>query len=152
MDGASQYNIVIRPGDTVRVQSLNEGIVYVHGSVNRSGVYNLPSTGRMTIQRAIAAASDLNDIGIPERVDITRYIGADRQATVRVNLRAITEGTQPDLVLRDGDIVNVGTSFWAFPIAVLRNGFRSNYGYSFTLDRNFGFDVFGPQKTNSAVF
>ncbi|HYC99786.1 MAG TPA: polysaccharide biosynthesis/export family protein, partial [Phycisphaerales bacterium] len=62
LNGAPQYNIVVRPGDTIRVQSLAEGIVYVHGNVNRPGVYNLPQTGRMTIIRAIAAASDLNDI------------------------------------------------------------------------------------------
>ncbi|HZW06242.1 MAG TPA: hypothetical protein VFF65_03890, partial [Phycisphaerales bacterium] len=152
LNGASQYNIIIRPGDTIRVQSLAEGIVYVHGNVNRPGVYNLPQTGRMTIIRAIAAASDLNDIGIPERVDITRYIGPERQATVRVNYRAIVEGTQPDIVLRDGDVINVGTNFWAFPLSVIRNGFRANYGFSFTLDRNFGFDLFGPQKTNQTVF
>jgi protein involved in polysaccharide export with SLBB domain len=152
MNGAAQYNVVIRPGDTIRVQSLAEGIVYVHGNVNRPGVYNLPQTGRMTIQRAIASASDLSEIGIPERVDITRFIGPDRQATVRVNYRSIVEGTQPDIVLRDGDMVNVGTNFWAFPLSVIRNGFRANYGFSFTLDRNFGYDVFGPQKTNANVF
>lgn len=146
MNGDSQYNVVIRPGDTVRVQSLNEGIVYVHGNVNRPGVYNLPQTGRMTLIRAIAAASDLSQAGIPERVDITRYIGPDRQATVRVNYRAIVEGTQPDFVMRDGDIVNVGTNFWAFPLAVFRNGLRMNYGFSFVFDRNFGYDVFGPQQ------
>lgn len=148
MNGAAQYNLVIRPGDTVRVQALAEGIVYVHGNVNRPGVYNLPQTGRMTLIRAIASASDLSDVGVPERVDITRYIGPDRQATVRVNYRAVVEGTQPDLVLRDGDIVNVGTSFWAYPVAVLRNGLRLGWGFDMVLDRNFGYDVFGPQQTN----
>lgn len=152
MNGAAQYNVVIRPGDTVRVHSLSEGIVYVHGNVNRPGVYNVPQTGKMTIIRAIAAASDLNDIAIPERVDITRYIGNDRQATVRVNYRAIVEGTQPDITLRDGDVINVGTNFWAFPLSVIRQGFRANYGFSFTLDRNFGYDIFGPQKTNATGF
>lgn len=146
MDGAAQYNVVVRPGDAIRVQSLNEGIVYVHGRVNRPGVYNLPSTGRMTITRAIAAASDLTEAGIPERMDITRYIGPDRQATVRVNYRAIVEGTQPDFVLRDGDVINVGTNFWAYPLAVFRNGLRLGWGFDFTLDRNFGYDVFGPQQ------
>lgn len=152
LNGAAQYNVIVRPGDTIRVQSLAEGIVYVHGNVNRPGVYNLPQTGKMTIIRAIASASDLNDIGIPERVDITRYIGPERQATVRVNYRAIVEGTQPDIVLRDGDVINVGTNFWAFPLSVIRNGFRANYGFSFTLDRNFGYDVFGPQQTNANIF
>lgn len=152
MNGAAQYNIVVRPGDTIRVQSLNEGIVYVHGNVNRPGVYNLPTTGRMTLIRAIAAASDLAEIGVPERVDITRFIGPDRQATVRVNYRAIVEGTQPDFVMRDGDVVNVGTTFWAYPLAVLRNGLRLGWGFDFVLDRNFGYDIFGPQNTGQQGF
>jgi hypothetical protein len=40
-------------------------------------------------------------------------------------------------------MVNVGTSFWATPLAVIRGGFRASYGFGFLLDRNFGNDVFG---------
>jgi hypothetical protein len=75
-------------------------------------------------------------------------LGPDRQAIVRVNLRAIAEGTQPDIILKSDDMVNIGTNFWALPLAVLRNGFRASYGYGFILDRNFGYDIFGPQRTN----
>ena len=71
-------------------------------------------------------------------------MGDDRQATIRLNLRAIMEGTNPDVFLKDQDVVNVGTSFFATPAAIIRNGFRFTYGFGFLLDRNFGNDVFGP--------
>lgn len=147
LSGSAQNNVVIRPGDIIRVPSPTEGLVYVEGQVQRPGPYSLPTVGTLTLTRAIVAAGGLGDIAIPERVDITRFVGADRQATVRLNYRAIKEGTQPDLYLRDGDMINVGTNFWALPLAVIRNGFRASYGFGFILDRNFGFDIFGPQQT-----
>jgi polysaccharide export outer membrane protein len=152
LSGSAQHNVIVRPGDIIRLPSQPEGLVYMDGQVQRPGPISLPTVGGMTLKRAIVAAGGLGDTAIPERVDITRFVGPDRQATVRLNYRAIQEGTQPDLYLRDGDIINVGTNFWALPLAVVRNGFRASYGFGFILDRNFGFDVFGPQRTNDTSF
>ncbi|MBX3317666.1 MAG: polysaccharide biosynthesis/export family protein [Phycisphaeraceae bacterium] len=146
--GDARYNIVIRPGDILRVPSPDTGIVYAAGQVARPGVYQLPDAGRLTLTRLIDAAGGLGALAIPDRVDLTRMVGQDRQATIRLNLRAIAEGTQPDVFLRADDRVNVGTNFWAFPLAVARGGFRVTYGFGFLLDRNFGNDVFGPPPTS----
>lgn len=144
--GSAQFNIIVRPGDVVRVPSPAEGIVYLTGEVQRPGTFNLPSAGRYTIKRAIASAGGLSTTGIPEKLDLTRMVGPDRQATIRLNLRAIEEGTQPDVFLKPDDILNVGTNFWAYPLAVARNGFRASYGFGFVLDRNFQGDVFGRDR------
>lgn len=146
--GSAQYNIIIRPGDVVRVPASDDGLVYVAGEVQRPGPYNLPVAGRLTMLRAINAAGGLNPNAIPERVDLTRMVGPDRQATIRMNLRAIAEGTQPDIFLKSDDMINVGTNFWAFPLAVIRQGFRFSYGFGFVLDRNFQGDVFGPDRAS----
>lgn len=143
ISGSRKYNIVIRPGDIIRVPVLGQGIVYMAGQVARPGTYGIPVTGRLTLLRAVDAAGGLNQVAIPERVDITRMVGSNAQAMVRVNLRAINEGTQPDLFLKPDDRINVGTNFWAYPLAVIRGGFRASYGFGFLLDRNFGNDVFG---------
>jgi len=100
--------------------------------------------GRLTLTRAITSAGGLNGLAIPERVDLTRIVGVNEQATIMLNLRAIQEGTQPDVYIKPDDRINVGTNFWATPLAVLRGGFRTSYGFGFLLDRNFGNDVFGP--------
>lgn len=154
LQGAAQYNLVIRPGDVINVPGPEQGFVYAEGpGINRVGVYGLPQAGQLTIQRLVAAAGGLSEIAVPERVDITRRVGEKRQATVRLNLRAIYEGTQPDIVLKADDLVNFGTNFWATPMAIIRNGFRMTYGFGFLLDRNFGSDVFGvPPESRARGF
>lgn len=153
MTGDARYNIVVRAGDVIRVPPPDVGNVYVAGQIARPGVYQLPLVGRgLTLQRLIAAAGGLSVIGIPERVDLTRMVGPDRQATIMLNLRAIAEGTQPDVFIKPDDMINVGTNFWALPLAVIRGGFRASYGFGFLLDRNFGNDVFGAPPVNRNGF
>jgi len=152
MSGDTALNIVVRPGDIIRIPALPRGEVYIAGQVNRPGVYNLSDTGRLTLLRAVQAASGgLSNLAIPERVDLIRVVGDGQQAMVRLDMRAIAEGTQPDVYLKADDMVNVGTNFWAFPLAVIRNGFRANYGFGLVIDRNFGSDIFGvpPESVNN---
>lgn len=144
--GDARYNIVIRPGDVIRIPNPFVGQVYVAGQVARPGAYGLAP--KLTLMRLIDSAGGLGGIAIPERVDITRMVGDDRQATIRINLRAIAEGTEPDLYIKANDRINVGTNFWATPLAVIRGGFRASYGFGFLLDRNFGNDVFGAPPSN----
>lgn len=151
LEGAARYNIVIRPDDIIYVPPPASGNIYVAGpGIARPGTYNMPTNGRITLTKAIVAAGGLSPIGVPERVDLTRMVGDALQATIRLNLRAIFEGTQPDVFLKPDDVVNVGTNFWAQPLAIIRNGFRMSYGFGFLLDRNFGNDVFGAPPINVA--
>lgn len=146
--GDARYNIVVRPGDIISVPNPEIGNVYLGGQLARPGVYQIPAVGRLTLSRAVTAAGGLSGIAIPERVDLTRMVGPDRQATIMLDLRAISEGTQPDVFLKPDDHLNVGTNFWALPLAIVRNGLRASYGFGFLLDRNFGNDVFGAPPTN----
>lgn len=141
--GDSSQNIVIRPDDRIYVDGPEQGLVYMDGEVNRVGVYQMPTTGTATVSRMITAAGGLGPIAVPERVELTRRVGPNREATIRLNLAAIRQRTEPDVVVRSDDHIIVGTTFWATPLAVLRNGFRVTYGFGFLLDRNFGTDVFG---------
>lgn len=147
--GDARYNLVVRPGDVIRVPPAEQGYIYMSGHVLRPGSYTLPAIGPYTLRRAIVSAGDLAPDAIPERCDLTRMVGENRQATIMLNYRAIVEGTQPDVVLKPNDIVNIGTSFWAYPLAVIRGGFRTTYGFGFLLDRNFGNDVFGAPPSNN---
>jgi polysaccharide export outer membrane protein len=140
--GDARVNPVVRPGDVIRVPPPPPGTIFIGGQVNRVGTYQM--TEKLTLSNAIIAAGGLSGIAIPERVDLTRMVGRDRLATVRLNLKAIYERTQPDVYLKAYDQINVGTNFWATPWAVIRNGFRFTYGFGFLCDRNFGNDIFGP--------
>ncbi|MBL4591543.1 MAG: polysaccharide biosynthesis/export family protein, partial [Phycisphaerales bacterium] len=146
--GDARYNIVVRPGDIIRIPGSAVGFYYLDGQVARPGVFNLPGIGKLTLTRAITAAGGLSGLAIPERVDLTRMVGTNEQATIMLNLRAIAEGTQPDVYIKRDDRINIGTSFWATPMAVFRGGLRTSYGFGFLLDRNFGNDVFGAPPSN----
>lgn len=149
IDGDARYNIVIRPGDIISVRSPDTGRVYIGGAgINRDGVYTLDGQTQLTLLRGVIAAGNFSAIAIPERVDLTRMVGDNKQATIRLNARAIANGTAPDILLKPDDMLNFGTNFWATPLAVARGGFRASYGFGFLLDRNFGNDVFGAPPLN----
>lgn len=149
LKGEAKYNIVIRPGDVIRVPIDTRGNVYIGGAINRPGTYALPGKNKLTLKQLIYSAGNLSGIAIPERVDIIRRVGENEEATMRLNYRAIAEGVQPDIFLKPDDTINIGTNFWAQPLAVIRNSFRFSYGFGFLLDRNFGYDVYGPQDRDT---
>ena len=141
--GDMRYNVVIRPGDIINIPAPNIGNVYVMGQISRPGVYGLPGDGDLTIKNVVAAGGNLAPLAVPERVDLIRRIERDREAWVRLNVRAIFDGTQPDIFLKPNDQLIFGTNFFALPVQVIRSGFRMTYGFGFVLDRNFSSDVFG---------
>ncbi len=142
-EGDMRYNIVIRPGDIISVPAPAIGLCYIGGQINRPGAFTVPGDRDLTLRQLIFSAGGFGGLAIPERVELTRRIGLDRTAIVRLNARAIYNGTQPDLFIKPNDTVNIGTNFFALPLAVVRNGFRMTYGFGFVLDRNFNTDVFG---------
>lgn len=141
--GDLRYNIVIRPGDIITVPERSAGFVYAMGTIARPGAFNVPGEDELTIKQLIASAGGLGGTAVPERVDLIRRIGDNKEAIIRLNLRAIFNGTEPDIFLKPNDLLNFGTNFAATPLAVFRNGLRVTYGVGFILDRNFGNDVFG---------
>jgi protein involved in polysaccharide export with SLBB domain len=145
--GDLSQQVIIRAGDKVHVES-DLGVVYIDGEIARPGVYNLPPIGELTLSRLVSAAGGLGQIAIPQRVDLIRKIAPDREAAIRVNLAAIRNKAEPDIVMRADDHIIIGTNFFATPLAVIRNGFRMTYGFGFLLDRNFGNDVFGAPPVN----
>jgi polysaccharide export outer membrane protein len=147
LKGDLSQAVVIRPGDKIFAE-LDLGVVYIDGEIARPGVYNLPPVGELTLSRLVAAAGGLGQIAIPQRVDLVRKVAADREAVLRVNLAAIRNKAEPDILMRADDHVIIGTNFFATPLAVIRNGFRMTYGFGFLLDRNFGNDVFGAPPVN----
>jgi polysaccharide export outer membrane protein len=149
--GNKDYDIVIRPGDNIYVDPPLEGVVYVDGEISRPGVFQLPTVGELTLSRLVAAAGGFGALAIPDRCDLIRRVGPSREATVRVNLKAIRNRGEPDIFMRPDDHLIIGTNFFATPLAVIRNGFRMSYGFGFLLDRNFGNDVFGAPPENLSV-
>jgi len=135
-NGDLKYNVVIRPQDLIIVPQPVIGEYYMGGHIARVGVYSL--TGRrITLKQAVVSAGMLDQVAIPQRTDIIRRIGPDKEVYARVNLAKIFDGDQPDLFLKPNDIVQVGTNFIAPFLAAVRGGFRISYGFGFLYDKNF---------------
>ncbi|UCD30353.1 MAG: hypothetical protein JSV03_07760, partial [Planctomycetota bacterium] len=62
-------------------------------------------------------------------------------------LERIVNGLDPDIYIRPGDVINVGTHAIAQLLQAIRNGLRVSYGFSFSYDRNFAdIDSFSGQQ------
>jgi hypothetical protein len=134
-DGDFRQNIVVRPNDSIRLMAGETGEYYIMGQVFRPGAYSI--TGRqVTLKTAVAAAGNLGPLAWPERCTIYRRYG-DREEMHQVNLDAIFAGKEPDVFLKNNDLVLVGTHPAASFLAVFRNAFRMTYGFGFVYDRNF---------------
>ncbi len=134
--GDARQNIVIRNRDVIEVP-VDTGIYYLMGEIARPGVYSL--SGRdITIKQAIAAAGGFGPLAFPMRCEVIRRVkGTDQEITIPVNLDAVFAGLEDDFLVKDEDIVNVGTHFIAPFLFVIRNSFRFTYGFGFVYDRNF---------------
>ena len=146
--GDMRYNIVIRPGDIISVPDPNAGFVYAMGDIGRPGAFTVPGEKELTLFRLLASSGGLAGTAWPEKCDLIRQLNENEQAIVRLNLRAIANGTEPDIYLKQNDVINVGTSGIATPLAIFRNGLRFTFGFGFVLDRNFSDDIFGDQDNN----
>jgi len=140
--GDPQYNIVIRPGDTIHVPVDVIGEFYVMGNTNYQGAIRL--TGRpITLKMAIASAGGLGSLAWPKHCEVVRRISRNKEEIVMVDLDKISRGEQPDFFIKPNDLINIGTHPTSRWRAVLRNSFRATYGFGFIYDRNFGYREFG---------
>ena len=135
--GDMRYNVVIRPGDIIRVPALAVGNVYVGGQVRSPGTFALPGEQQLTVKQLVFAANGFTDIAKPSRVELIRRVDPNHELTVRIDVKAMFDGRQPDIFLKPNDMINVGTDPLYTPLAVIRNGFRASYGFGFIYDRNF---------------
>ncbi len=139
LSGQLKFNIVVRPGDTIVMNADVGGVYYVGGYAAVTGTYQLSPQNPVTLKRAIISARGLSPVAIPSRTQLIRKMG-DQDVFVRVDLKKIFSGEAPDLYVKPGDMIMVGTNFPAPFLAALRNGFRVSYGFGFLYDRNFARD------------
>lgn len=136
--GDLKYNITIRPHDVIVVAPPETGFYYVGGHVTRPGAYTLTGQ-KVTLEDAIISASMLDGLAIPQRTDIIRHVDPDHKVYVRVDLSKIFAGEEPDIYLKPGDEITVGSNAIAPFLAAIRGGFRMTYGLGFLYDINYAY-------------
>ncbi len=146
----SNYNIVIRPGDWIRLETGPTGSYYFTGHVVSPGTraqLNYAFGGEdVTMRQALASVGGLDPLAWPSRCELARRLDGDRVEITQWNLARIIDGRDPDIYLKPGDVVRVGTHALALLLYKIRNGFRLGYGFDFSYSRNFAdIDSFGGQ-------
>lgn len=96
------------PQVSVFVKEFNSQRITVEGAVKKQGVY--PLRGKTSLLQTIAMAEGL-DAGADASVVVFRMTDKGRTAA-RFDLTEIRAGTAEDPLLRSGDLVVVGASFW----------------------------------------
>ncbi len=100
-------NIVVQPGDVINVPPA--GLAYVLGSVNKPG--SVPVKDNLTVSQAIAVAgSPVAGLAKPQATTILRLDEQGQAITLPVNLSAIISKKEPDIVLKEQDVVFVPES------------------------------------------
>jgi polysaccharide biosynthesis/export protein len=100
-------NIVIQPGDVINVPFA--GLAYVLGSVNRPG--SVPVKSNLTVSQAIAVAgSPVAGLAKPQNTTILRLDDQGQSVSIPVNLNAIMAKQEPDVILREQDVIYVPES------------------------------------------
>ena len=99
-------NMPALPGDVVMVPGGGE--VLIQGWVAKPGAHKISSG--LTILGAIAAAGGTSFPADSSAVELIRTNKQGQKSTFVADLEAIKSGAQPDLALREGDVIDVVSS------------------------------------------
>ena len=106
MRGNFGLNIPVFAGDIINVPK--GGIFFVDGEVKNPGVYTMK--GKTSIVQAITMAQGIGPNASTDDVRIFRDNGKGERDIIEVNYDSIRNGTQPDIMIAENDIIIVATS------------------------------------------
>ncbi|HEV2288687.1 MAG TPA: polysaccharide biosynthesis/export family protein [Candidatus Acidoferrales bacterium] len=107
--GDARYNILVYPGDIVKVPQA--GIVYVVGEVHKPGGFVLKASDTISVLQALALAEGVTRTSAASRARIIRTDEATgARAEIPIDLKRILSGKAPDPMLHAKDIIFVPNS------------------------------------------
>ncbi|HYO12933.1 MAG TPA: polysaccharide biosynthesis/export family protein [Thermoanaerobaculia bacterium] len=105
-----KVNIPIFANDLINVPATIEVIVYCLGEVGRPGALAFKSSERITVLAAIAHAGGLTDRA--SNKILVKRAGATGPREITVDYKKLVAGREPDIELRQGDVIIVKESFF----------------------------------------
>jgi polysaccharide export outer membrane protein len=105
-----RVNIPIFANDLINVPATIEVIVYCLGEVGRPGALAFKSSERITVLAAIAHAGGLTDRA--SNKILVKRAGATGPREITVDYKKLVAGREPDIELRQGDVIIVKESFF----------------------------------------
>ncbi len=123
----AQVNPVIQPGDTVIIAKA--GVIYVVGDVLRPGGILVDNNERLSVIEALSLAGGMNKTAALSQTRLVRKLPAGREE-VGLDLKHILYGKQADILVSDGDILYVPSSFGK---TLLYRGIEAAFGIGTSL-------------------
>lgn len=106
-----RVNIPIFPNDLINIPATLEVTIYFLGEVSQPGALTFKSTERITLLAAVSRAGGLTDRA-GRRITIRREDASGKAQEIEVDYKRILAGKDPDVPLREGDVVVVKESFF----------------------------------------
>ncbi len=106
-----RVNVPLFANDVVTVPAAESRTIYLMGEIQRVGAVTFQSNDRVTLLAAIAQAGGLTTRA-SSRVSIKRLQEDGTRREIVVNYKRLLAGKEPDLELRDGDLIYVKESFF----------------------------------------
>ncbi|HEX3554454.1 MAG TPA: polysaccharide biosynthesis/export family protein [Thermoanaerobaculia bacterium] len=111
LHGDPKLNIPIYANDLINVPATIEVTVYCLGQVSRPGALLFKSSERISLLSAIAHAGGLTDRA-SKKILVKRSPGTSGPRELNVDFNKILAGKEPDVELRQGDVIVVKESFF----------------------------------------
>jgi len=127
--GDVSCNILVDHGDTIHVPEA--GFVYVMGRVHKPGGFRLRR--QMTILQAVSMAGGLKGGSDTRRVYLKRRT-ENEERRLTVNLSKIARGRDPDIVLTEGDVIEVHQTAVSAIGSGLHETFKATFGFGYGLN------------------
>ena len=112
MNRNPELNLAINAGDVVSVPIDRPVYIYVDGAVRTPGRLEELASRPISVLQAIAKAGGVTERANLKSIQILRRGSDGTQADLRVSLKRIRQGKDPDPVLEDGDVVVVPETFF----------------------------------------
>jgi len=103
-----EENVLIQPFDVITVPKAE--LIYVVGTVKRSGGFTLAERENVTVLQALSMAEGFGPQPADKQCKILRRNGTSDREEIPVDLNAILKGKAPDVAMRSEDILFVPSS------------------------------------------
>jgi len=112
INGNPELNIPILPGDVINIPIDRLQHVYVDGAVRKPGEVEYKNSRPLNLLQAIAAAGGLSERASQKGIVLIRSHPGGSQEILKINLKAVRKGKEPNLVLENGDSIYVPETFF----------------------------------------
>jgi polysaccharide export outer membrane protein len=112
LNNNQKLNIPIQPNDIINVPIDKPIHIYVYGEVKSPGVLQVKMSKKITLLQAVAMAGGLTEGASKSRVTLKRRDKTGKETSLKVNLKNISNGKKPDIVLKEGDVIYVPASIF----------------------------------------